>query len=90
VALLGAGLALAACGDGSSALVGTRAVVAVAKDRPGKSYRQQITSPIGDTVVFQVFEPKELRTGERFAPSRSAAGASRSTLPRRSCRARSA
>jgi ABC-2 type transport system ATP-binding protein len=66
-ALLGA--ALAAC-SGSSAPGGSAdqapAKVPVAKTREGTIYRQQITSPIGDRVVFQVFEPTRLEVGKTY------------------------
>jgi len=38
----------------------------VTADRDGKIYAQSITSPIGDTVVFQVFEPTHLKAGQTY------------------------
>ncbi|MGH8455711.1 MAG: CocE/NonD family hydrolase, partial [Stenotrophobium sp.] len=68
-------LGLAACGSSSQpAVSGAGAgadlngtpLVPVAKDRAGTIYRQQITSPIGDSVVFQVFEPTQITVGQTY------------------------
>ena len=61
-------LLLQACG-GSSAPAGSSdgsTTTPVAKDRDGTVYAQSITSPIGDTVWFQVFEPTHVRVGQTY------------------------
>jgi ABC-2 type transport system ATP-binding protein len=40
--------------------------VPVAANRDGRVYRQQITAPTGDRVVFQVFEPATLEVGRSY------------------------
>ena len=40
--------------------------VPVKTSRAGKIYRQEITSPIGDSVVFEVMEPKQLDVGKSY------------------------
>jgi len=60
-------LLLQACG-GSSAPAGAgdnNTTTPVAKDRDGTIYAQSITSPIGDTVWFQVFEPTHVKVGQK-------------------------
>jgi ABC-2 type transport system ATP-binding protein len=68
-------LALSACGGGggsssssSSNSNGSSSVTTpVIADRAGKIYRQEITvAATGDTVVFQVFEPKQLKAGQSY------------------------
>ncbi|HZR35405.1 MAG TPA: CocE/NonD family hydrolase [Nevskia sp.] len=63
-------LLLQACGSSSAPLGsgngGGGAGTPVAADRDGKIYAQSITSPIGDTVVFQVFEPTHLKAGQTY------------------------
>ena len=41
-------------------------VVPVSQSRDGKIYAQSITTPIGDTLWFQVFEPAKLQTGHSY------------------------
>ncbi len=70
-------LSLAACGSseevtggggGSALSLGdTPPTVAVAANRDGTSYRQEIVSPVtGDTTVVQVFEPTHLEAGKTY------------------------
>ncbi len=61
-------LLLQACG-GSSTPAGSgdnNTTSPVAKDRDGTIYAQSITSPIGDTVWFQVFEPTHVKVGQTY------------------------
>ncbi|HEY1078215.1 MAG TPA: CocE/NonD family hydrolase [Fontimonas sp.] len=57
-----------AAGGGSALSLGdTPPTVAVAADRDGTNYRQEIVSPVtGDTTVVQVFEPTHLEAGKTY------------------------
>jgi ABC-2 type transport system ATP-binding protein len=62
---------LAGCGNsepvtGAPPAGGGQTTNPVAQDRDGTSYRQEIISPIGDSVIFQVFEPAQLSVGETY------------------------
>jgi ABC-2 type transport system ATP-binding protein len=69
-------LSLAACGGGggggssssrSNSNGSSSVTTPVTADRAGKIYRQEITAAAtGDTVVFQVFEPKQLKAGQSY------------------------
>ncbi|HWY24034.1 MAG TPA: alpha/beta fold hydrolase, partial [Nevskia sp.] len=62
-------LLLQACG-GSSVPAGSGSgdgtTNPVTADRNGTIYAQSISSPIGDTVWFQVFEPTHIKTGQTY------------------------
>lgn len=65
MAFSAAALGLAACGNGAS--VGkSNDNGGGTESRAGDVYRQAITSPTGDTVVFQVMEPTQFEAGKTY------------------------